>query len=389
MDGLRKEGVNFVHFDSGDLFFKSFYPWKEDRPQMRLKSTYILKGCNELGLDVFVPGELDFTEGRDFLINKLLAKANFTVLGGNTFDGLDKTKQLFESSTVIERGGVKILVIGVCNWDYNVNKSKQKVSFKDPLKTVKSALAQKDESIDLVVVVSHLGFEKDEKLAADVPEIDVICGGHTAHQLSKPKIVGKTLIVQAYKLGKYLGRLDLTLKKGEDKKWKNLIVPLKKEIGDDEKIASFQTEYREKIIALHSKPRQGKKADRKQVFWFSRLCGHCHKEQYRFWKNTDHAKAMATLEKENAHYDYECIGCHTIGFRKQGGFRVANEMDDFKNVQCEACHGPGSDHSDDVYMTRPRQKKTCLRCHDEEHDPDFNYNIALPQVMCPKREVKE
>ncbi len=354
---------------------------------MRLKSTYIIKACNEVGLDAFVPGELDFTEGRDYLLNELLSKAKFPVLGGNAFEET-KTKQLFETSVVIERGGVKILVIGVCNWEYNVNKPKQRVVFTNPVQMVKKAIEGKGADIDLVVLLSHLGFDGDVKLAEAVSGIDVICGGHSAEQLSRPKEVGKTLIVQAYKLGKYVGRLDLVLKRGEDKKFTNLIVPLKKEIGDDEQIATYMTEYREKIVALHSKPRQGKKEERKKVFWYDRLCGHCHKEQHAFWKNTDHAKAMATLEKENAHYDYECIGCHTIGFRQEGGWRVAGEMENFKNVQCEACHGPGSDHSDDVYMERPKKLKTCKRCHDEEHDPDFNYNLALPRVMCPKRKAK-
>jgi len=393
-----------VHVDGGDMLFKSFYPWKEDRPQLRLKAATIVRICNLVGLDAFVPGELEFTEGRDVLLNELLPPATFPVLGANAWDG-SRTKRLFTDARIVERAGVRVLLIGLCNWDYNVNKPDQPVHFSDPVPVATELIAAHRGKVDLTVAVSHLGLDGDERLAAAVPGIDVIAGGHSAEQLSTPRRVGNTLLVQAYKYGKYVGRLDLavdtavvsgaSLPAGESStepvrlRYANVLVPLTKAIGDDAAVLALTDEYRKQVVALHSQAEPVAEADRKQVFWFERLCGHCHKEQHEYWRTTHHARAMATLEARNAHYDNECIGCHTIGFRVQGGFRTAADMADFKNVQCEACHGPGSDHSDEVYRTRPRDEKTCRRCHDNEHDPDFDFARDLPRVRCPNGKADE
>ena len=63
---------------------------------------------------------------------------------------------------------------------------------------------------DLVIVLSHLGFEMDTTLAQVEPEIQVIVGGKSRRVLSAPELVGNTIIVQAGYDGEWLGRLDVT-----------------------------------------------------------------------------------------------------------------------------------------------------------------------------------
>lgn len=75
--------------------------------------------------------------------------------------------------------------------------------------------ALRAEGVDLIVCLSHSGVTKgvvkgeDEQLAKEVPEIDVIVGGHTHVLLEKPTMVGKTAIVQAGVYGRHIGRLTL------------------------------------------------------------------------------------------------------------------------------------------------------------------------------------
>ncbi|MBM4320362.1 MAG: bifunctional metallophosphatase/5'-nucleotidase, partial [Deltaproteobacteria bacterium] len=77
----------------------------------------------------------------------------------------------------------------------------------------------KEEGVDLIVCLSHggvnpAGFGADRDLAIQVPDIDVIVSGHTHVDLAQPLVVGKTLIVSAGAYGKYVGRLEATVRPG-------------------------------------------------------------------------------------------------------------------------------------------------------------------------------
>ena len=62
-----------------------------------------------------------------------------------------------------------------------------------------------------MVVLSHLGFPQDCKLAATVPGIDILLSGHTHNRLDAPVLVNDTLIMQSGAHGSFVGRLDLTV----------------------------------------------------------------------------------------------------------------------------------------------------------------------------------
>jgi len=374
------------------MFFKSFYPHKEDRPQMRLKAEYVLKLVNLLPLDFFVPGEIDFAEGASHLFDKLLSQATFTVLGANLtlpHTVSDKAKNLHIPYSIKEYGGVTVLIAGFCNDTYNISVKGEKVSVSDPVNIMKSILAEVSSSkkhIDLIVVLSHLGRVNDEELATIIPEIDVIVGGHDCENDEEPVIVGDTIIVEAYKMGVYLGKLDLTLSEtGQISDYNNNYVAVGKDIKEDIRALELLKQYRADVVKLNSQTSSenasGEK--KKKVFWFHNLCSHCHKEQHEFWENTKHSQAYHTLEKKNAHLDYECVGCHTIGFREDGGFTHFDKVSNHKNVQCEACHGPGSEHSSDTYKSNAQNKATCISCHDNDHDPNFDLEKSLSKIKCP------
>ena len=108
----------------------------------------------------------------------------------------------------------------------------------------------------------------------------------------------------------------------------------------------------------------------------AKKCKKCHIKQYKTWDSTKHAKAFSMLSEKYQKND-ECLLCHTTGFGK-GGFTAVGKTDDLLNVQCEQCHGAGSDHLD--FMTQlkkdkvdkekyPAEKKIdrkpsdCTQCH--------------------------
>jgi len=77
--------------------------------------------------------------------------------------------------------------------------------------TIEALLPELEPQADLIVVLSHLGIEHDRLLAAAVPEIDLIVGGHSHTELTAPEIIGKTVVVQALAEGRRIGRLELRI----------------------------------------------------------------------------------------------------------------------------------------------------------------------------------
>jgi hypothetical protein len=78
-------------------------------------------------------------------------------------------------------------------------------------------------------------------------------------------------------------------------------------------------------------------------------CFTCHQSEWAVWSKSKHAHAYEALAKIAKHpvgrnFDGECIICHTVGYEYQTGYLNEKKTPNLKNVQCEACHGPGSPH---------------------------------------------
>ncbi len=88
----------------------------------------------------------------------------------------------------------------------------------------------------------------------------------------------------------------------------------------------------------------------------AKKCKACHMKWYKAWEKTNMAtsienlkqgvkvaeKKAAGIEDKDYTHDPECLKCHTTGYGKPGGFVSIEETPKLANVQCEACHGPGS-----------------------------------------------
>ncbi len=117
-------------------------------------------------------------------------------------------------------------------------------------------------------------------------------------------------------------------------------------------------------------------------------CKMCHAKIYTFVSGTAHVKAYETLRKEDRQFEPDCIGCHTTGYKKSGGFTNILTAKDLLGVQCEVCHGPGSLHVKDNKANKMAHLTTaaeCVSCHNPENDDNFVYAEKLKKIKCPAK----
>jgi predicted CXXCH cytochrome family protein len=99
-------------------------------------------------------------------------------------------------------------------------------------------------------------------------------------------------------------------------------------------------------------------------------CVSCHSAPATSWQTTQHARAIQTLQASGDENNTLCLPCHTVGFGEAGGFVDMTATPQLANVQCESCHGPGSNHvADPLGFPLPKhfESSFCGACHQSCH----------------------
>ncbi len=211
---------NTLLLDGGDT-------WQGSYTALKTKGEDMVDVMNALGVDAMT-AHWEFTYGTE-RVQELKDKLKFPFLAGNVVD-TDWEETVFESTRTFERSGVKIAVIGqafpytpVANPRYMI----PKWSF-----GIRDALVQKrvDDAraagAELIVFLSHNGFDVDRKLAGEISGIDVILTGHTHDALPAVEKVGNTLLVASGSHGKFLARLDLDVKNKKVADYRFRLIPI-------------------------------------------------------------------------------------------------------------------------------------------------------------------
>lgn len=127
---------------------------------------------------------------------------------------------VFPPSIVLEAGGLRVGVIGIAA---TIVDKVMPASFSEGVTFTLGneelpghiARLREQEGADLIVVISHLGFPQEMKLAREVDGIDVLLSGHTHNRVWRPAVVNDTIVFQSGCHGSFLGRLDLTVEDGK------------------------------------------------------------------------------------------------------------------------------------------------------------------------------
>lgn len=200
------EGCTTLLWDAGDA---------EDR-SIRICS--ISKGAgfqgimNAMGYTLTVVGNSVSLPYGPQAMTGVAARARFPILAANLRDGGQPPPQgIRESAIVPLPGGLRMGVIGLtAPWgDAYVTFGLRMPDFVHVAREL--ALALRSEGAAPIALLSHLGLNDDRKVAAAVPEIDFIIGGHSHSLLPEGEVVNGVLIAQAGNYAEHLGRVDLIL----------------------------------------------------------------------------------------------------------------------------------------------------------------------------------
>ena len=217
---------NTLFFDGGDTWQGSYTSYQTQGEDM-------VRVMNALGTDAMT-AHWEFTYGTD-RVTELLEQLSFPFLAQNVRD-TDWEEPVFDGVAYFERGGVKIGVIGQAFPYTPVANPRYKIPTWSFGIREESVQAQVDEAraegAELVVLLSHNGFDVDRKLASRVQGIDVVLTGHTHDALPAVVQVNKTLLVASGSHGKFLSRLDLDVRDGEVKGYRYKLMPVFSDVID-------------------------------------------------------------------------------------------------------------------------------------------------------------
>ncbi len=241
INATRQENENVLLLDAGDSLYGS--------PALTVESKgkIIVDAWGLLGYDAMLIGDLDLQYGSEVLSQRI-AEATFPMLSANLLRASDN--QLLAQPYIIkEVGGRKVGIIGI-TWDG--------VNLEDPVIKGQYVLLKADmvlpqyvtevsQKADIVVVLSNMGLDEDQRLSSSVPGIDLILGGRSRNPMERSwrnETTG-TIVAQAGAMGEWIGRRKLTIDAaGVVIGNQDELIYLTEDYADDQEARAFLDNYR-------------------------------------------------------------------------------------------------------------------------------------------------
>jgi len=245
INAIRADRPDALLLDGGDTWHGSYTCYHTEGQDM-------VNVMNALNPDAMT-FHWEFTLGSE-RVQEIVEKLPFAALGQNIFDAeWDEPTDLFPPYKMFERGGTKIAVIGQA-FPYmpiaNPGWMFPEYSFGIRDERMQEMVDEvRDMGAEVVVVLSHNGFDVDKKMASRVSGIDVILSGHTHDALPEPVLVDETIIVASGSNGKFVSRVDLDVRDGRMMGFKHKLIPIFSDvITPDAQVAALIDEQRAPYI---------------------------------------------------------------------------------------------------------------------------------------------
>lgn len=216
---------------------------------------------NIVGFQASTLGNHEFDSGQEGLA-KLITMSNFPYLCSN-IQPAAKTGIHVRPWQMFDVGGVRMAIIGVTalgpmGKPESHPDNMTDIEFSDPLQTIQQYKYLRNQS-DVVLLLSHMGYEDDVKLSAELPWVDLIVGGHSHTQIKGGEMHNGLLITQNVNRLARVTHITLTVENGKvtDKKAENIAI---KGVKRENKVVAKLTDYFtnnpafDEILAVNDKP---------------------------------------------------------------------------------------------------------------------------------------
>jgi len=271
----------------------------------------------------------------------------------------------------------------------------------DPVEAAKRVAPEARKRAEVIVLLAHVKPETAERIAREVPAIDVIIVGNAQadeQYFVVPFRIGTTLVAFTPFETRMLGELRFYRDEQSRFTVKERFISLDGLVPDDPEgleavtaVNKAESEARKTTEASLKEwlgsARASENAQEKSPssaaseYASSAACSKCHLAQYIKWNSSDHARATGVLVNKPADFDASCLACHASGHQK--GAAAPSQWAAMQNVHCEQCHGPGKDHIANptkAYSRVADMRTGCTGCHTPETSPSFDLKTYWEKI---------
>jgi 2',3'-cyclic-nucleotide 2'-phosphodiesterase (5'-nucleotidase family) len=175
----------------------------------------ILELMSRVGYDAMTLGNREFHYLRGVL-GRRFKQVNFPFVCANLHDLRNKANHFWQPTLIKRIGSAAVGLIGLTPVQYLDESLWQPITgfrFRPPMEVLPPLVAELRPQVDVLILLSHSGFDADCMIARAVEGIDIIVGGHSHTLLEAPRRVGSTCIVQTGSYGRFVGKMAVRIKR--------------------------------------------------------------------------------------------------------------------------------------------------------------------------------
>jgi hypothetical protein len=354
----------------------------------RLRLGVVLRALGGMECAAFAPSRREFALGIDTLA-RAGEEARVPFVAANV-EASAAPPGILRRHVSLRSGDVALYATGVCGPDA----AAEGFAFSDPIAAVRRLRDELPPGAALVVLADIDAAAARALAASDAGPLVVLHTGGRTDPFDDDVTQGRCAAAPLPAQGKFVGLAHL-VESPSGPAWEVEYRPVLPDLPEDRAIVELKAAHLQALLArdaVHEHAGDARfavgplPADDER-YAGNEACAQCHDADVRVWADSRHAKAIESLRATGDDADPACVRCHVAGYGTGRGFASADAVPGLGSVGCEACHGPRARHVEERRAGRADARapaatqRTCLPCHDGEHDPQFDWAPRWARIV--------